>query len=114
MGRGCNFQARPCLTEYPWEALQGAVVQAQLLHNAGYEAFRWGSDALRRAVRYLYRLSLHDPRWWSEARADDGGVAQIVNAVYGTHFPTGASPTPGKNMAWTAWTHGVPRSWKRP
>jgi endonuclease YncB( thermonuclease family) len=106
MRRGCKLQARPCLTGYPWEALQGAVVQAQLLHNAGYDAFRWGSDALRRAVRYLYRLSLHDPRWLSEARADDGGVAQIVNAVYGTHFPTGGPPTPGKNMAWTAWTHG--------
>jgi endonuclease YncB( thermonuclease family) len=100
--RGCRFRRSPCHTSYPWEALQGAAVQAQLLHNVGYDTARWGSQALRRAVRYLHRLSRRDARWWSETR----GVPEIVNSLYGTRFPTEATAVPGRNIAWTAWTHG--------
>jgi hypothetical protein len=41
---------------YVWEALQGALVQAVILHRAGYPAFEWEDRALLRAVRWLHQV----------------------------------------------------------
>jgi hypothetical protein len=105
MRRGGKFSWPPRRTGYPWEALQGAVVQAELLHRRGLHAWRWQADALRRAVAFLHGLSLELPEdgWW--ASGDDAWIPWLVNARYGTRFPASPQGLPGKNMGWTQWTH---------
>lgn len=97
MRRGGTFQWPPVATGYPWESLQGAVTQAQILHRAGYDCWQWQDQALLRAVRFLYGIG------WN-ATGDDAWVPWLIDARYGTHFATQARAGPGKVMGWTAWT----------
>jgi hypothetical protein len=104
MRRGCSFQVHPCPTNYPWEALQGILVEAVVLHRQGYDVWNWEDQAILRAVQYLYDLHLAYPadQWW--ATGDDRGIPWLVNASYGARFPTEPARR-GKNMGWTDWTH---------
>lgn len=101
MRRGGAFAWPPKATGYPWEALQGATVAAQLLTRAGYPAFEWCDDALLRAVRFLYSID------WP-AVGDDQWQPWLINYAYGTMFAASTNATPGKNMGFTQWTHGFP------
>ncbi len=98
MRRGGSFTWPPNETGYPWEALQGAFVQAELLHDAGYDVYNWSDKALLRAVQFLYNIG------WP-ATGDDEWIIWIVNKRYGTNFQAFKDASPGKNMGWTAWTH---------
>lgn len=101
MRRGGSFTWPPIPTGYPWEALQGAIVQAHILHRAGYPAWQWQDQALLRAVKFLYSIN------WP-AEGDDEWQPWLINSVYGTSFPAKAPAQPGKNMGWTDWTHASP------
>src|SRR5262245_51974516 len=60
-------------TGYPWEALQGLVMQAYLLWRCGYETFVWGDAAIERAHRFLfvtYGLRAQDT-WSDPSQSDD-------------------------------------------
>jgi alginate lyase len=105
MRRGCSFQLPPCPTDYPWEAMQGATVQAEILHRAGYDAWSWQSQALRRAVQFLYDLDRSYGGWW--AGGDDNWNVWLANHAYGTAFPTVLPARAGKIMGWTDWTHAA-------
>ena len=98
MRRGGGFTCPPAPTGYPWEALQGAIVQAHILKRAGYPAFDWADKALLRAYQFLYGIGWKD-------KSDDHWQVWLVNDAYGTGFPTSAAGH-GKNMGWTDWTHG--------
>lgn len=98
MRRGGAFQWPPLETGYPWEGLQGAVVQAEILRRAGYPAWEWQDRALLRAVQFLYDIG------WG-AQGDDEWQIWLVNQAYGTSFPTALPAHAGKNMGWTDWTH---------
>ncbi len=98
MRRGGSFQWSPQLTGYPWEGLQGAVVQAELLERAGYPAWSWENNALLRAVQFLYSIG-----WTPEA--DDRWIPCLINHAYPANLPLDLEATPGKNMGWTCWTH---------
>jgi hypothetical protein len=102
MRRGCGFRWPPCKTNYPWGAMEGAVVQAQLLARAGYDAWHWSDNALLRATQFLFNLSHEAGRsWW--ATGDDEWMPWVVNHAYGTRFPTAMPAHAGKNMGWTDW-----------
>ncbi len=103
MRRGGSFQWPPVETGYTWEALQGAVVQAEILSRAGYDTWEWQDQALLRSVQFLYSLGAG----W-EAVGDDEWTPWIIDAHYGTNFATNAQATAGKIMGWTAWTHEFP------
>ena len=105
MRRGCTFRFPPCHTGYPWEALQGTVVEANILHRQGFDVWNWEDKAILRAVQFLYDLQQTYPEtpWW--AVEDDTWVPWLINGVYGTNFPTDPANI-GKNMGWTDWTHG--------
>lgn len=103
MRRGGKFRVPPKRTDYPWGGLGGAVVTAELLSRQGYDAWRWEDQALRRAVQFLYDLDRAYGKWWADG--DDTWLPWLVNARYGTSFPTAPAVFPGKNMAWTDWTH---------
>jgi hypothetical protein len=108
MRRGCSFRMPPCSTGYPWEALQGAVVQAELLTRQGYDAWQWQDRALLRATQFLAKLDTAYGGWW--ASGDDAWQPWLVNHAYGTRFPAASPTRPGKLMGYTDWTHGTTRS----
>ena len=98
MRRGDSFQFPPASTGYAWEGLQGAVVQAEILHRAGYDAWEWNDRAMLRAVEFLYSID------WAPTD-DDLWIPWLIDARYGTNFASIVSDRPGKLMGWTAWTH---------
>jgi hypothetical protein len=104
MRRGCSLRFPPCPTLYPWEAMEGAVVQAELLTRQGYDAWNWGDQALRRAAAFLFALhsGYGDSDWG--APSGHGWVPWLLNARYGTHFPVTTPAQPGKGMGFTDWT----------
>ncbi|MCE7938841.1 MAG: hypothetical protein DYG90_09735, partial [Chloroflexi bacterium CFX6] len=105
MRRGGSFRTGcPVYTGYPWEALQGVMVQAEILHRQGYNAWGWENQAERRAVQYL--KNLYDQcggNWYGDT--DDEFTPWMINHVYGTSFPTASPVHMGKIMGWTDWTH---------
>jgi Alginate lyase len=104
MRRGCGLRFPPCPTLYPWEAMQGAVLQAELLSRQGYDAWNWGHQGLRRAADFLYGLHRRygNPDW--AAPAGDAWIPWLLNARYGTRFPVSSPAAPGKGMGFTDWT----------
>lgn len=101
MRRGGAFAWPPKATGYPWEALQGATVAAQILSRQGYDAWNWCDKALLRAAKFLYSIN------WP-ATGDDGWQPWLINYAYGTNFPTSQAGVTGKNMGFTSWTHATP------
>jgi len=102
MRRGGTFQWPPIYTDYAWEAMQGAVVQAELLNRAGYPAWDWENKALLRAAQFLYTIN------WP-AKSDDGWQPWLLNYAYGSTFAVSEKAGLGKNMGWTNWTHARTR-----
>lgn len=105
MRRGCKFRVPPCHTGYPWEGLQGVVVEANILHRQGFDVWHWEDNAILRAVQFMAYLQQEYPhqQWWAER--DDTWIPWLINAAYGAEFPTTEAYHMGKNMGWTDWTH---------
>jgi hypothetical protein len=99
MRRGGEFQWPPAGTDYPWGALEGAVLQAEILHRFGYDSYNWGDAALLRAVRFLF-----DTADWRPA-GNDQWVFWVIDYRYGTGYRVGAPISPGKNFAWSDWLY---------
>jgi len=100
--RGGPFQWPPPHEPYVWEALQGAVVTAQILHNNGYPAWEWGDRALLRAVQWLIEVA----DFWPTG--DDIWILPLIDLNYGTSYAATVPQTPlkpGKNMGFTSLTH---------
>ena len=97
--RGGEFQWPPPQVNHVWGAMQGAVVQAQLLHRAGYQAWEWEDQALLRAATWLHEQANYP------AEGDDEWQPWLINAAYGVDFPATTPARPGKNLGWTDWTH---------
>ncbi len=99
MRRASDFRWPPPANDYPWEGLQGLVVQAELLHRQGYDAWSWSEMAIYRAARFLFSAGLIPD-------GDDRWVVPLINARCKCSFPVDTNATFGKNMGWTLWTHG--------
>lgn len=85
---------------YVYEALQGAIVQAEMLYKAGYTTvYSWSDQALLRAYRWLNDQAKYP------ADGDDRWQMSIVNKRYGTTFTAYTKANFGKNMGFTSWTH---------
>ena len=100
MRRGASFQWAPSYTGYPWEALQGAVLQAEILHHAGYDTWNWSGKALYRAARWLYTTA----NW--PAVGDDRWQPWLIDARTGANLPRPTTTQPGKNFGFTDWLYG--------
>jgi len=103
MRRGGSFRVPPRHTEYPWEGLAGAIVEAEILARQGYDVWSWQGQALKRAYEFLLGLDEEYGGWW--AGDDDTWQPWLLNAAYGTSLPTSPSVDLGKNMGFTDWTH---------
>lgn len=100
MRRGSTFRWAPTYTGYPWEALQGAVLQAEILHHAGYDSWNWSGKALYRAARWLYTTA----NW--PAVGDDRWQPWLIDARTGASLPRPSTTTPGKNFGFADWLYG--------
>lgn len=98
--RAGTFTWPPPKENYVYEALQGAIVQAHILHRAGHATWTWQDNALLRAFRWLHKQAQYP------ATGDDEWQPWLINRMYGTNFPTAHPARPGKNVGWTDWTHG--------
>ena len=81
---------------YTWEALQGTVLQAELLSRNGYPAWDWQNRAILRAFTRIHVLGY-------PAAGDDRWQPWLVNRRYGTSFPAPTTTTPGKSFGYAAW-----------
>jgi hypothetical protein len=82
------------------------VVEAEILHRQGYDAWGWQDQALRRALAYLYELGARCPAAIDEVTSgDDRFTPWIVNQAYATTFAAASPAEFGKIMGWTDWTH---------
>jgi hypothetical protein len=97
--RGGTFTTTPPKEPYVWEALQGLLAQAVILHRAGYPVWDWSDRALLRAVRWVHNVADYP------AEGDDTWQPYVVNHYYGTTFPAPSPSRAGKNVGWTDWTH---------
>jgi hypothetical protein len=97
MRRGGTFQWPPVATGYAWEALQGALLQAELLRTAGYDPWSWSDKALLRAVQFLYAKA-----GWP-AVGDDEWQPWLIDKRYGTSYRGAAPARTGKNFGYTDW-----------
>jgi hypothetical protein len=104
MRRGCAFQVPPCPTWYAWEAMQGIIMQADLLSHHGYPAFAWSDMAVYRAAHFLRMLDRLYGGWW--AQGDDIWQPSVLNHAYGPVFPSNGSGA-GKVFGWTNWVYGT-------
>ncbi len=100
--RAGGFVWPPPRENYVYEALQGALVQAVILHRLGYDVWQWQDKALLRAFTWLHQAADYP------AKGDDTWQPHIINYYYGTDFPAPVPTTPGKNVGWTDWTHASP------
>lgn len=103
--QGCIFDLDPPeQVNYTYEALQGTIVTAALLQKAGFSAFNWSDQAVKRAYAWLYG-PCNFP-----ATGDDKFQLPLVDYYLGTtYWSQAGNPAvgTGKNMAWTDWTHGL-------
>jgi len=101
--RGGIFLWPPFQENYVWEALQGAIVEAEILTRFGFDPFNWSNKALLRAVTWLYQQDAFP------ATRDDSWEPHIINFRYGSRFVATVPTRPGKNMGYSDWTHGPGR-----
>jgi hypothetical protein len=83
---------------YTWEALQGVVLQAELLYRAGYPTWGWQSSAVLRAFTRIHALGY-------PAAGDDMWQPWLVNRRYGTSFPAPTRTHPGKSFGYADWLY---------
>ena len=97
--RGGSFGWPAPRENYVWEALQGALAQAVILHRAGYDVWNWEDRALLRAFEWLHEVNDY------AAVGDDTWQPHVVNYYYGERFPAPVPSRHGKNVGFTDWTH---------
>ena len=106
--RAGPFAWPPPKENYVYGALQGALMEAIILHRAGYDVWNWQDQALLRAVKWLYEVDDYLPD------GDDEWLPHIINHFYKTkfsaapvaRFPAPFPAKPGKNAGWTDWLYG--------
>jgi hypothetical protein len=84
---------------YSEETLQGLVLLAALLHQAGYDSWEWSDQALLRAARFIERANGWD------THAVSNHVAWLLNARYSISLPTEPAGF-GRLFGYTDWLYG--------
>jgi len=98
--RAGAFSWPPTKENYVYEALQGALAQAVILHRQGYDVWNWQDRALLRSFDWLHTVANFP------ASGDDTWEPHLMNYYYARSFSAPVPTTPGKNVGYTDWTHG--------
>jgi len=96
---GTGFVWPPPKENYVYEALQGALLQAELLYRAGYPTYAWGDSALGRAFGWLYNQAGYP------AEGDDTWQMHLVNYRYGSGYGVQVPSRAGKGFGFTDWLY---------
>ena len=97
--RGGGFQWPPAPTNYAWGGFSAAAAQAEMLYRAGYPAYEWENQAIKRGMQFIatnMASSQSAPTEW---------LFWLVNFHYGTNFPAKTPISIGRLVGWTDWTH---------
>lgn len=97
----------PATTDYPYAALSGTYVEAEILYRQGYtDIYEVQSQAVRRTMAFMHRLNT-ECGWGFPMHHSYKWQPWLINFVYGTSFPTQplSSANLGQNMGFTDWTH---------
>lgn len=94
-----DFTWPPPCGNYPYGALDGALLMAEILNRAGYASYAWGSRAILRAEQWLASTGC-------PPSGDNIWQGPLVDARYGSNFWNGQVVPMGKNFAWTDWLYG--------
>ncbi|MCK5609808.1 hypothetical protein KAR91_48500, partial [Candidatus Pacearchaeota archaeon] len=70
-----------------------------ILSRCGYPVWSWEDKALLRAFKWLYYVADYP------AEGNDKWMLYVINQAYDESFPVSFPEKPGKNAAWTDWTH---------
>jgi hypothetical protein len=101
--RSGGFSWPPPKQNYIHTALQGTIPTAVMLHRAGFDAFNWANQAVKRTLDWSYDQASFVPE------GNDQWIAWPVDYYYCTNKftePIGATAAHfGKIMDWTDWTH---------
>lgn len=95
--------------DYSWHALGAVCVAAQILDRHGYDAWNWGSQALKRSADRFQRLATEkgDATIASgRGRTSQSFVTWMLNKAYGTSYPTVATNADPHSVSWTDWLFG--------
>jgi hypothetical protein len=100
MRRGGTFPTIGDLGQsYTWEALQGILLQAELLSRRGYATWEWQDRAILRVFQRIHVLGY-------PAVGDDRWQPWLVNRRYGTSYPAPVTTTAGKSFGYADWLYG--------
>ncbi len=101
VGRGGDLRWPPGRTglSYQTEALQGLILQAELLDRASLDAWGWEDSALRRAAGFMTRADA-----WNLS-PPGRHVPWLLNARYGLGIPTEPAGE-GRVFGFTDWLYG--------
>lgn len=94
-----------CGMQYSWSSIQGLFTQAEMLKQAGYDAYRYNNQQMKRLLEFMNRIG------WHMRYGQSQNVPWIANYRYRTNYPTSSPPTlaPSYSIGWTNWTHGAHR-----
>lgn len=98
-GGGLRWPPGDSGQSYTQEVLQGLILQAELLHQAGYDSWNWSNQALLRASRLVTRASA-----WNLSSVNYH-VPWLLNRRYGTSIPTQTAGM-GRVFGFTDWLYG--------
>jgi hypothetical protein len=98
--RSGSFGWPPPCENHVRMAMNGLVLEAQLLARAGYPAWTWSSSAIRRATTWLTNVA------GCGFPGDDDWMPYLLNKAYGLSLPLDPTSDLGKNVGWVSWTHG--------
>jgi len=94
-----------CSISYTLEALQGLVLQAELLRVNGYpDAWEWSDEALKRAADLVTRSGDSGGQTWNRDEVDVH-LPWLLNARYGLGLPTEPAGI-GRVFGYTDWLYG--------
>ena len=101
VGRGGDLRWPPGRTglSYQAEALQGLILQAELLDRASLDAWGWEDSALRRSAGFMTRADA-----WN-LTPPGRHVPWLLNARYGLDLPTEPAGE-GRVFGFTDWLYG--------
>ena len=99
----------PGKTDYPYAALSGTYLEAEILYRSGYpDVYTWQNNAIYNTMDFLHRLSVECASTWSfPTNRAYKWMPYLINFAYTAGFPKPAinSAELGFNMAFTNWTH---------
>jgi hypothetical protein len=97
----------PPYSDNVYNALGGAIVAAVILERQGRDPWPWSDAALRRAAEWMLKADDGKTGWDTSNDPTKAYVLDLIDWAYGTSYARSEVSEPGRNMAWTSWSHAA-------